>query len=214
VNWQPFDFGARGAKVEVARQGSEAAKQASTLTQLQVSANAGSAFFDLAAAEQLVTVSQANVRRLESFAKVVHVLVDNTLCPGADASQADAQLALARNQLIQAETQVAVERAALTEYLQTKDGQAEVDASALLSAPPAADLAAAAMASHPFVLEEHALTLEHEAHCDSSIVAKSLSSAHRALSSEEAQGRAPQRPFQGELLALLLTSSIGRRASR
>lgn len=163
MNWQPFDFGARGAKVEVARQGSEAAKQASTLTQLQVSANAGSAFFDLAAAEQLVTVSQANVRRLESFAKVVHVLVDNTLCPGADASQADAQLALARNQLIQAETQVAVERAALTEYLQTKDGQAEVDASALLSAPPAADLAAAAMASHPFVLEEHALTLEHEA---------------------------------------------------
>lgn len=41
VSWQPFDFGARGAKVEVARQGSEAAKQASILTQLQVSASAG-----------------------------------------------------------------------------------------------------------------------------------------------------------------------------
>ena len=118
MSWQPFDFGARGAKVDVARQGSEAAKQASLLTQLQVSANAGSAFFDLAAAEQLVTVAQANVRRYESFDKVVHVLVDNTLRPGADASQADAQLALARNQLIQAETQVAVKRAALAEYLQ------------------------------------------------------------------------------------------------
>jgi outer membrane protein len=97
VSWQTFDFGARSAKVEVARQGSEAARQAAFLTQLQVSANAGSAFFDLAAAEQLVTVAKANVQRYESFDKVVHVLVDNTLRPGTDASQADAQLALARN---------------------------------------------------------------------------------------------------------------------
>ena len=67
MSWQPFDFGARGAKVEAARQGNEAAKQASLLTQLQVSANAGSIFFDLAATEQLVTVSQANVRRYEDF---------------------------------------------------------------------------------------------------------------------------------------------------
>jgi outer membrane protein len=163
VSWQPFDFGARGAKVEVARQGSEAAKQAFALTQLQVSANAGSAFFDLAGAEQLVTVAQANVRRYESFDRVVHVLVDNTLRPGADSSQADAQLALARNQLIQAETQVAVKRAALTEYLQTKDRQTEVDASGLLAARPTTDIATATEASHPFVLEEHALTLQQEA---------------------------------------------------
>jgi outer membrane protein len=163
VSWQPFDFGARGAKVEVARQGSEAAKQASMLTQLQVTANAGSAFFDLAAAEQLVKVAQANVRRYESFDKVVHVLVDNTLRPGADASQAEAQLALARNQLIQAETQVAVKRAALAEYLQSRDGQTEVDASALLAAQPTTDLVAAPGGSHPLVLEEHALSLQQEA---------------------------------------------------
>jgi outer membrane protein len=163
VSWQPFDFGARGAKVEVARQGSEAAKQAAVLTQLQVSANAGSAFFDLAAAEQLVTVARANVQRYESFDKVVHVLVDNTLRPGADASQADAQLALARNQLIQAETQVAVKRATLAEYLQTKNGQAEVDPSGLLAPQPMTDLAVTAAVSHPFVLEEHALSQQQEA---------------------------------------------------
>lgn len=163
VSWQPFDFGARGAKVEVARQSSEAAKQAAALTQLQVSANAGSIFFDLAAAEQLITVAQANVRRYESFNKVVHVLVDNTLRPGADASQADAQLAIARNQLIQAETQVAVKRAALAEYLQTRNGQAEVDASGLIAAPPVADLTVATTGSHPVVLEEHALSLQQEA---------------------------------------------------
>ena len=163
ISWQPFDFGVRGAKVEVARQGSEAAKQASLLTQLQVSANAGSAFFDLAAAEQLVNAAQANIRRYESFDKVVHVLVDNTLRPGADASQADAQLAFARNQLIQAETQVAVKRAALAAYLQAKGRQPEVDASVLLSSMPTADISSTAGASHPIVREEHALSLQQEA---------------------------------------------------
>jgi outer membrane protein len=163
VSWQPFDFGARSAKVEVARQGSEAAKQAAALTQLQVSANAGSAFFDLAAAERLAIVAQANVRRYESFDKVVHVLVDNTLRPGADASLADAQLAVARNQLIQIETQVAVKRAVLAEYLQTKLEQAEVDASTLSASLPLTDLASITGAAHPIVLEEHALSLQQEA---------------------------------------------------
>jgi outer membrane protein TolC len=163
LNWEPFDFGARSARVEAARQGSEAARQASLATQLEVSANAGAAFFDLAAAEQLIAVAQANVQRYEAFDKVVHVLVDNTLRSGADGSQADAQLALARNQLIQIETQAAVKRAALAEYLQTKQEQAEIDASGLLAAPPANDVAMATEANHPVVLEEHALSLEQEA---------------------------------------------------
>jgi outer membrane protein len=163
VSWQPFDFGARGAKVEYARQGSEASKQAASLTELQVTANAGSAFFDLASAEQLVTVAKANVQRYEAFDKAVHVLVDNTLRPGADASQADAQLALARNQLIEIETQVEVKRAALAQYLQTQPTQAEIDSALLLSSLPDLDLSGTAAAKHPYVLEERALSLQQEA---------------------------------------------------
>jgi len=163
VSWQPFDFGARGAKVEVARQSSEASKQSAALTQLQITASAASAFFDLAAAEQLVTVAKANVERYETFNKAVHVLVDNTLRSGADASQADAELALARNQLIQIETQVEVKRAALAEYLQTKPTQAEINAAPLLFSLPDMDLAEAPALNHPFVLEEHALGLQQEA---------------------------------------------------
>src|ERR1700678_3803341 len=140
LSWQPFDFGARGAKVEVARQGSEAAKQAASLTRLEVSAGAASAFFDLAAAQQLVTIAQANVRRYEAFDKVVHVLVETTLRPGADASQADAELALSRNQLIQAQTQESLRRSALAEYLQTTQSQAEIDASQILASLPGNDL--------------------------------------------------------------------------
>ncbi|HEY3989717.1 MAG TPA: TolC family protein [Acidobacteriaceae bacterium] len=163
LSWQPFDFGARGAKVEVARQGSEAAKQAASLTRLEVSADAGSAFFDLAAAEQLVAVAQANVRGYDSFDKAVHVLVDNSLRPGADASQADAQLALARNQLIQAQTQTTLRRSALAEYLQTTQAQATIDASQVLASLPLTDLQSTATTSHPAVLEEHALMLQQDA---------------------------------------------------
>ena len=123
LSWQPFDFGVRALKVNAAQQGSEAAKQAEALTDLEVSVGAGSAFFDLAAAHQLVIVAEANVQRIETFAKAVHVLVDNTLRPGADASQADAQLVLARNQLIQAQTREAVRRSALSKYLRTANGK-------------------------------------------------------------------------------------------
>lgn len=163
LSWQPFDFGARGAKVEVARQGSEAANQAASLTKLQVGANAGSAFFDLAAAQQLVRVAQANVKRYETFNNVVHDLVDNTLRPGVDASQADAQLALARNQLIQIQAQQLQRRSALAEYLQMTQAQAEIDATQVLASLPSADLESPAATNHPAVLKEHALSLEQEA---------------------------------------------------
>jgi outer membrane protein len=159
-DWQPFDFGARSARVDVARHGSEAATQATALTVLEVTASAGSAFFDLAVAQQLVVVAQANVKRYEAFAKAIHVLVDNQLRPGADASQADAQLAVARNQLIQAQTQEALRRSALSVFLQVPGDQVSIDAMAILVALPASHADARPAVSHPSVLEENALSLQ------------------------------------------------------
>jgi outer membrane protein len=157
LSWQPFDFGARAAKVNGAQQGSEAARQATALTTLEVSADAGSAFLDLAAAQQLVAVTRANLKRIEAFGQAVHVLVDNTLRPGADASQADAQLALASNQLIQAQTQEAIHASALSKYLRMVGEQPAIDASELLASLPASDPGATKATAHPAVLEEAAL---------------------------------------------------------
>jgi outer membrane protein TolC len=108
-------------------------------------------------------VAQANVQRYESFDRVVHVLVDNSLRPGVDASQADAQLALARNQLIQVQTQTALRRSALAEYLQTTQTQAAIDASQVLASLSVTDLESIGTTKHPAVLEEHALTMQQEA---------------------------------------------------
>ena len=163
VSWQPFDFGARHARVQSAQSGSDAATQAVALTTLEVTANAGIAFFDVAAAGQLVTVAESNIKRLEAFQQAVHVLVDNALRPGADASQADAQLAIARNQLIQAKTQESIRRSTLAQYLQAPQAQLEIDATQLLGSPPVADLAMATGQKHPAVLEQQALTFQQEA---------------------------------------------------
>lgn len=160
INWQPFDFGLRSATVDAARRGNDAATQATAVTVLEVAASAGSAFFDLAAAQQFVGVAHANVRRYESFAQALHVLVDNQLRPGADASQADAQLAEARNQLIQAETQEAVRRAALAQFLAIPGDQISIDAAAMLGGLPTGDVGRTNADSHPAVLQENALSLQ------------------------------------------------------
>jgi len=163
LSWQPFDFGARRAEVDAARQGAAASDAVMNLTKLDVALATASAYLDLATAEQLATVSAANAERLEVFAKSLHVLVDNQLRAGADAAQADAGLAAARTQLIQARTTVAVRRATLANLVGTPGAQVEIDAASLLASPPQDAQVAGATTSHPAALQESALVKQQEA---------------------------------------------------
>lgn len=157
INWEPFDLGTRAARVNVAKSGARAAVSATNLTRLGIAAATASAYLDVVTAHQLVSVAQANVSRMQTFADSVHVLVDNKLRPGADASQADAQLALARTQLIQAQTQEKVRLAALADFLELPSQQIKVDPASVLATPPAADLDVTSINEHPAVQEEAAL---------------------------------------------------------
>jgi outer membrane protein TolC len=161
ISWQPFDFGLRAAQVNAAKQGAQAANAGFALTKLDVGVLTANAYFDLAAAEQLATTAQANVDRLQVFAKAVHVLVDNQLRPGADAAQADAQLALARTQLIQAQTSVEVRRAALGDLVGSQT--VELDYAQLLVPGPSEPPNAPSIASHPAAQREAALVNQQEA---------------------------------------------------
>jgi outer membrane protein len=157
-SWQPFDFGVRHAQVRTAQLGYESARHAVDLTKLDVESAAAGAFFDLASARQTVRAQQANVQRMEAFSHVIHVLVDNTLRPGADASQADAQLALARTQLIQAQTQENVRLEALANLLQLPSEQIAVDDAAVLVDAPAEATTGVLPASHPAIEQQIAIT--------------------------------------------------------
>jgi outer membrane protein TolC len=96
------------------------------------------------------------VERRQVLANLVHVLVSNDLRPGADASRADAELALARTQLIQAERAEAVSRAALADLLVMPDKEVKINAEPVLGAAPDSNPGTSRLTAHPLVTAEQA----------------------------------------------------------
>jgi outer membrane protein len=158
-SWQPFDFGVRRAQVDVARMEYQSAQHSAELTKLNIESAAAGAFLDLIAARQIVKVQQANFERIQAFSRSIHVLVDNTLRAGADAWQADAQLAQARTLLIQAQTQEKVRLVALANLLQMPSDQVVADDSSLLAYAPS-DSLAASVENHPKVKQQTAIATQ------------------------------------------------------
>jgi outer membrane protein TolC len=155
-SWEPVDFGYRGARVDAARATQNRAAAEVSLTRLDVAVVTVNAYLTLLAAEQTVRAAAADVERRETFAKSVHVLVDNQLRPGANASRADAEFARARVNLARAQQQEATSRAALADILGIADSRVEVKGRALLDAPPSAAPPATSVSAHPFAEAQHA----------------------------------------------------------
>jgi outer membrane protein TolC len=137
LSWEPFDFGLRKSNVELARAIGRQATANEAVIRLDASAAAADAFLTLLAAEQTVEAAQAGVERAETLARVVRALVENQLRPGVDASRASAELATARNQLIQAEQNVELARADLAETIGEAGADITIDPGPLLELPPA-----------------------------------------------------------------------------
>ncbi|HJZ70497.1 MAG TPA: TolC family protein [Vicinamibacterales bacterium] len=117
LSWEAIDFGQRRASVDVARAQSQLAKSQATLSELDVASAAADAFLTVLAADESVRASRANVDRLEVFANAVRTLAQNQLRPGADQSRAEAELAVAKNQLSQAVQTAELARAALADAI-------------------------------------------------------------------------------------------------
>ncbi|HET7841816.1 MAG TPA: TolC family protein [Terriglobia bacterium] len=162
-SWQPTTFGYRHANVNRARAEVDSASANLSLAQLRVATNAVNAFFNLLAAEQGVTVAQANLHQWQVVDQSVRTLVDQELRPGADASRADAQLAQAKIQLIQAQQLVAVNRAGLADALGLETSDVEVSPGPVLASLPGAASPAASPASHPAAVAQQDSVLEAKA---------------------------------------------------
>jgi len=156
-SWEPFDFGLRKANVDAARATNAQANTGVEVTRLDVAARAADAFLTALAAEQAVRAAQANVERLEVFAQAVHVLVGNQLRAGVEASRADAEVAAARNLLIQTQQHAAISRTNLTEAMgqaSTAIAPINLDAGPLLDLPPSAAPPTPDWANHPLALAQ------------------------------------------------------------
>jgi outer membrane protein TolC len=155
-SWEPFDFGLRKANTDLARALTLQAGAGVEVTRLDVATAAADAFLAVLAAEQTVRAAEANVERMQVFARAVHVLVDNQLRAGADASRADAELAAARIQLIQAQQTGEINRATLAETLGLAGTAVTVEPGPLLTLPLAIDVPAADLESHPLAIAQTA----------------------------------------------------------
>src|SRR5450755_3625667 len=111
VTWEPFDFGLRRANVEAASAARAQTDAALKRTQFEVAVAAADAYLTLAAAQETVRAAQAGVDRGDTILRTIQALVNAELRPGADASRAEAELAAARTQWIQAGQATEVARA-------------------------------------------------------------------------------------------------------
>src|SRR5215472_2983569 len=154
-SWEPLDFGYRGAKVDAARAAQNRISAESSLTRLDVSVATVNAFLTLLAAEQTARAAQADVDRRETFAKSVHVLVNNQLRAGADASRADAELARSRVNLARTQQQEAMSRAQLANLLGIADASVEIEGNGLLAATPTDSPDTTSLYKNPVAVAQH-----------------------------------------------------------
>ena len=156
MSWEPFDFGLRQANVDTAE--SSKAQSAATLkrTEFEVATVTADSYLTLAAAQQTVRAAQAGVDRAETLLRTTNAVVNAQLRPGADSSRAEAELAAARTQLIQARQAVEVARATLAQFVSEDPSQIAVAAEGLLSLPPDAPPAVADFNANPITAEQNA----------------------------------------------------------
>ena len=155
LSWEAFDFGQRGASVGLARAQAERARAGATLTRLEVGLAAADAFLRLAAAQETLRAARANVERQEVFANAVAARVKAELRPGADDSRAQAELALARIQLIQAEQAERIGRSTLAQWLGVPAADVQINAEHVLTPAPAPP-PPGAMTGHPLATAQMA----------------------------------------------------------
>jgi outer membrane protein TolC len=149
MSWEAFDFGQRGASIDLAHVLVVRANAGADVTRLDIAVKTADAFLRLAAAQETVRAARANEERQQVFANAVGALVKNQLRPGADDSRAQAELALARIQLIQAEQAEQIARASLAQWLGVRSAMVQIAGAPLLQAPTPEPAASPAVTTHP-----------------------------------------------------------------
>jgi outer membrane protein len=157
VTWEPFDFGLRRANESVATAARTRSEATLKRTQFDVTVAAAAAYVTLVATQETVRAAQAGVDRAEVLFRTIGALVNAQLRPGADASRAEAELAAARTQLIQAQRAVEIARANLSQFVGVDPSQITVSASRLLQFPPEQTAPAPNTATNPIAVEQNAV---------------------------------------------------------
>jgi len=153
ASWDAIGLVQRMAQVDAALADEAQARATVEARRLAIAYAAADQFLDVLARAETVRSARATVERGRVFDTIVGALAKQELRPGADASRARAELALAATQLIRAEQAEAVSGTELARALGIPGARIEIAAGNLL-APVAAP--AETKAKHPLVVEAEA----------------------------------------------------------
>ena len=157
ISWEPFDFGLRQSKINLAQATSKQAKAQAELSEFEATLAAADAFLTAVATEQAVRVTRANLDRQETFFQAVKALADNQLRPGSDVTRLTVEVITAKNQIIQAEQQAALARIALSEWIGQPGDIKQLDHGPLLEfTPTPAPVENKTLGAHPLALAQTA----------------------------------------------------------
>jgi outer membrane protein TolC len=195
-SWEPLDFGLRSARVGQARTAEEKSRAELALTRLQVASAVGSYFLLAVANHQVVLAAEANVDRWQVFDNSIHVLVDNELRPGVDASRADAELARAKTRLYQAQQAARVAQDTLASLMGAAGIEIQLDGSRLLELPQTALFLETSTSDHPLAQDQMASVRQAEA--QEKILQRS--DYPRLFLQAEAFGRGSEVPSNGSII--------------
>ena len=163
VSWEPFDFGLRRANVSAATAVKSHSQATVARTQFDVAVATADAYLTVLAAQETVRAAQAGVDRAQVLAQIVRAQANSQLRPGADASRADAELAIARTQLAQAQQAQEVARAVLSQFIAMPPQQIALAAAKLLQPPPEEPVPALDVAQNPIAAEQNAVVDQQKA---------------------------------------------------
>jgi len=113
VDWEPFDFGLRKSRVDLAEASRRRTEAAVVRSEFEAAAAAADAYLTILAAQATERSAIAGVERSRAFLNAIDALVRAELRPGADSAVSRADLAAAQTQVIRSRQAVAEAKALL-----------------------------------------------------------------------------------------------------
>jgi outer membrane protein len=154
VTWEPFDFGLRRANVATSAAAKAHAEASVKRTRFEVAAATTDAFLTIIAAQETVRAAQAGLERTNTIVRTISAQVNSGLRPGADQSRAEAEVAGARTQLIQAEQSVDLAKVNLCQFIGADPAQIEINSGNMEQLPAERSAGSLNTASNPAAIEQ------------------------------------------------------------
>lgn len=163
IQWEPFDFGLRGAKVRKAKEEERVAQAELALTKLEVVSACAEAFLRASATRQALIAAQAKLEEMRTFRESVQVLVSKHLRSNTDYFLAQAEEAKAKDQVIEAQQALEVALISLSESMGLSATRVTIDDRALVQLEPGTETIQASTVTHPELARQSAMVKLAEA---------------------------------------------------